>query len=487
MALRRFWAVAMAAGMMWGGLAGVAGARNLIFMIDGSASMAEPLADLPKMESVKGALVDLAATPGEGDNIGLIAFGHRRKGDCADVETLLTPGPHGQEALFRKLVAISPMGVTALAGALGHMSEILKELGGPGTLILLADGQDTCMGDPCAIAGRIRRMHGDTIIHVIGLKIANEDQGQLACIAEKGGGRFFPVQDPDGLVAALRAASGGVFARAAGAGAVSGARGDKGGARGVTGEARGDAGGVRGDTGGTPGDTGAAAARASAARPDKRPRVPPKKPPGSVSERPGAGRPPAGAGPGAPSMELTVRVESGWLRQGPSPMARKVHSLFRGDTARVIEVRGDWNRVRTARGKAGWAHFSLFHPDLDPSYGPTPDGRVLEEVRVVADGGETKVIFQMSMAGTPRVVFQGGPAPRVICDFEGTRKAVYLRPVSPPKGGDVRRVRLTEGPGGRLRAIVELAPGQYRLAHMDFERQSQYMLIVHPVGLKRKE
>lgn len=41
-------------------------------------------------------------------NVGLMAYGHRRRGDCGDIETLLDPAPGNAAAIRERIGAITP-------------------------------------------------------------------------------------------------------------------------------------------------------------------------------------------------------------------------------------------------------------------------------------------------------------------------------------------------------------------------------------------
>jgi Ca-activated chloride channel family protein len=78
-------------------LAGVAGAAknqegNMMFILDASGSMWGQVEGKAKITIAKEVLVGLIENLPEGLNVGLVAYGHRRKGDCKDVEELVPLG-----------------------------------------------------------------------------------------------------------------------------------------------------------------------------------------------------------------------------------------------------------------------------------------------------------------------------------------------------------------------------------------------------------
>jgi Ca-activated chloride channel family protein len=57
--------------------------------------------------------------------IGLAAYGHRRKGDCADIEMLSPLGSTDKEGLLAKVNALSPKGKTPLADSIKMVVDTL--------------------------------------------------------------------------------------------------------------------------------------------------------------------------------------------------------------------------------------------------------------------------------------------------------------------------------------------------------------------------
>ena len=46
--------------------------------------------------------------------VGLVAYGHRQKGDCEDIETLVPLGALDKEAMTREIDALDPKGKTPI-------------------------------------------------------------------------------------------------------------------------------------------------------------------------------------------------------------------------------------------------------------------------------------------------------------------------------------------------------------------------------------
>lgn len=83
-------------------------------------------------------------------NIGLMAYGQRREGDCRDIETIITPGPFDRDAFMASIRGITPRGKTPLTAAVEQAAGTLACRDNPATVILITDGIETCQRDPRA-------------------------------------------------------------------------------------------------------------------------------------------------------------------------------------------------------------------------------------------------------------------------------------------------------------------------------------------------
>src|SRR5690625_5738715 len=75
--------------------------------------------------------------------IGLIAYGHNRKGDCSDIEMLAPVGTDHAE-ISELVHSIMPKGMTPMTDAVIQAAEERKYTENEATVILGADGEGTC-------------------------------------------------------------------------------------------------------------------------------------------------------------------------------------------------------------------------------------------------------------------------------------------------------------------------------------------------------
>lgn len=188
-------------------LAGPAAAEpaRTIIVLDGSGSMWGRIDGRPKLEIARETVAQVVTgLPGD-RALGLIAYGHRRKGDCSDIELIVPPAPHSGAAIVSAVQAMRFQGKTPLTEAVRAAATALRSDEEPATVVLVTDGLETCDGDPCALAAELEASGVDFTAHVIGFGLSRDEGAALACMAETTGGRYLPAGDAAGLQAALAA------------------------------------------------------------------------------------------------------------------------------------------------------------------------------------------------------------------------------------------------------------------------------------------
>ena len=178
-----------------------------MFVIDGSGSMwgrfePDQRAKIDIVRELVKAKVEAAAPSAK---IGMTSFGHRRRGDCSDVE-VIAPVGIDREAILAPLAKLNPKGkgplVTGLRDAIAALGATR-----PAALIVIGDGADNCQQDTCAAADEIAKSTPGVAIHMISAGVEPADAPRLACIAKATGGSFADVRDTSGLTAAVDAAT----------------------------------------------------------------------------------------------------------------------------------------------------------------------------------------------------------------------------------------------------------------------------------------
>lgn len=178
-----------------------------ILVLDGSNSMWGQIDGVAKITIAQDVVGQLLQSLPADQQLGLTVYGHRRKGDCSDIETVVAPGPDTRDAIARAVNAVSPRGKTPITDAIIAAAKALSYEQNPATVILVSDGVETCNPDPCAAAAALEAAGADFTAHVIGFDIGGDPDAlaQMQCIADATGGRFLTAANANELTAALTA------------------------------------------------------------------------------------------------------------------------------------------------------------------------------------------------------------------------------------------------------------------------------------------
>lgn len=135
--------------------------------------------------------------------VGLVLYGHRRRGDCSDVEQAVTVSPLDPERLLAPLESVNPKGRGPLTLAMVAAADVLPSSEGKTSLILVHDDYDNCQADPCQIAGELHRVRPKLAVHVVSIGAKPEDVERMACVPRITGGRHFDVREASGVAPAI--------------------------------------------------------------------------------------------------------------------------------------------------------------------------------------------------------------------------------------------------------------------------------------------
>ncbi|MEL6645399.1 MAG: VWA domain-containing protein [Pseudomonadota bacterium] len=179
---------------------------NVMVVFDGSNSMWGQIDGLSKIEIARDVMDNLLGDWVDERRVGLMAYGHRRRGDCGDIEVLVTPGAAERGAILDRIAGITPTGKTPLTDAVQQAAEALSYEDSPATVVLISDGVESCERDPCALARALEQGGVGFTAHVVGFGLGREeDTRSLACIAEATGGQYITAANADELGDALSA------------------------------------------------------------------------------------------------------------------------------------------------------------------------------------------------------------------------------------------------------------------------------------------
>lgn len=176
-----------------------------ILVLDASGSMWGQIDGKAKITIAQEVIGDLLQSLPADQELGLTVYGHRRKGDCSDIETLIHPGGDTRNAIMMAVSAITPKGKTPLSAAVIQAAKALRYTEERATVILVSDGRETCALDPCEVGRNLEKSGIDFTAHVIGFDISNaKDRAELQCLAEETGGTFRTASNASELNDALQ-------------------------------------------------------------------------------------------------------------------------------------------------------------------------------------------------------------------------------------------------------------------------------------------
>jgi len=179
-------------------------AGKTVLVLDASGSMWGQISDGYKIHVARNVVNNLLDTLPADQEIGLVAYGHRRTKDCSDIELLVPAVAGSREAITAAIETLNPTGRTPLSAAVIEAADELGSDATDATVILISDGEETCSMDPCAVSFELEKRGIDFIAHVVGFDVEKSaDKAQLQCLAENTGGLFFSASSESELTAAL--------------------------------------------------------------------------------------------------------------------------------------------------------------------------------------------------------------------------------------------------------------------------------------------
>ncbi|MBJ2153186.1 VWA domain-containing protein [Paracoccus sp. IB05] len=178
---------------------------NTILVLDASGSMWGQIDGVNKITIARDVVRDFVGTFPADLNLGLVTYGHRERGQCSDIQTMIDPAPGTGAEIARIVDGLNPRGMTPMTDAVIAAAQALRHTEQAATVILISDGIETCNPDPCAAARALNEAGVDFTAHVIGFDVKGEAEAlmQMQCIAEETGGRFLTADNAAELTAAL--------------------------------------------------------------------------------------------------------------------------------------------------------------------------------------------------------------------------------------------------------------------------------------------
>ncbi|TYR20559.1 VWA domain-containing protein [Corynebacterium urealyticum] len=189
--------------------------QRVHLVMDSSGSMAEKIdGGKTRIDAAKDALNSLVDSTPEETELGLRVYGanDKNKGSeesCRDSELVVPIATGNREDLSKAIEGYSPAGWTPISYAL---KEAGKDIGKPGedeenTIVLVSDGEETCVPDPCDVVDELQKQGINVTINVVGMNVDGKARNQLQCIAKKGNGKYYSADNADEIKTAIEEAA----------------------------------------------------------------------------------------------------------------------------------------------------------------------------------------------------------------------------------------------------------------------------------------
>ncbi len=178
-----------------------------MLVLDGSGSMQEsdPSGGTKMAAAREAVRTFVEAAPSE-SQVGLTVYGAgtgnskaEKRAGCRDVKVLQPVEKIDKPALHGAVDRVKPSGYTPIGASLRKAASALPD-GGPRSIVLVSDGEDTCAPpDPCKVAKKLNKQGTDLVVHTVGFGVDGTSRRQLSCIAKHTGGTYSDAPDGDAL------------------------------------------------------------------------------------------------------------------------------------------------------------------------------------------------------------------------------------------------------------------------------------------------
>ena len=171
----------------------------IIFIYDASGSMWGQLEGQTKKEIATKVLSQSLMNLPQDQQVSLVAYGHRRKSDCKDVEFLVDIMNTEKAKVVNSLEGITPLGKTPLAYSASQVIDKLRTTKMKATIILITDGIESCGGNICDVIKAAKAAGIDFRLHIVGFGLKDNETEQLRCAANEGDGQYYHADGAEGL------------------------------------------------------------------------------------------------------------------------------------------------------------------------------------------------------------------------------------------------------------------------------------------------
>jgi Ca-activated chloride channel family protein len=145
--------------------------QNVMLILDASGSMLGKVEGKTKISVARNVVSDILKTWKPQVKMGVMKYGHRKKGDCSDIQTLFPLSRVNTHSIMTSINNLDPKGKTPFSASIIKAATILKGKEEAATIVLVSDGLETCNMDPCAVAKKLKSSDISLRVHVVGFDV----------------------------------------------------------------------------------------------------------------------------------------------------------------------------------------------------------------------------------------------------------------------------------------------------------------------------
>ncbi|MFI5135169.1 MAG: VWA domain-containing protein [Chitinophagales bacterium] len=180
---------------------------RILFLLDGSSSMAEAWSNTTKVEAAKRIITQIADSLNASGNVQLAlrVYGHQSlvsENNCTDTKLEVPFASHNAQTIRTALNVLRPKGITPIAYSLEQSgNDFPNDPHARNVVMLVTDGEESCGGDPCAVSLKLQQKHIFLRPFVIGLNLNPDAADKMNCI-----GNYYNAQSPEVLRSVMKTA-----------------------------------------------------------------------------------------------------------------------------------------------------------------------------------------------------------------------------------------------------------------------------------------
>lgn len=175
---------------------------EVVLIVDGSGSMKEPFPGASsRIDMAKRSVDNMVRGLPPGVEVGLIDFQ-----SCENVRRDKFYGDAERGQLIGEVNRLSPWGGTPLARSIERAGNIVSS-DVEAVIVVVSDGEESCGGDPCAAARRLKAAKPKAIVNVIDISGDAGSRAVIQCVAQATGGQVLKADSAQDMMRKMQQAT----------------------------------------------------------------------------------------------------------------------------------------------------------------------------------------------------------------------------------------------------------------------------------------